>query len=132
MEFWRNLLVSIARGQEQLEDMMRWVHQGSPGAHDLTNLFRKAYGLNQFPQAPTGQPEVWKETIDRFHQAYRDYLKLLDIVPRAEYEKLRTRTTRSRERSRNSKGSMEICALSWQRKHMVRLEWRWTNFRPLF
>lgn len=88
LEFWGNLLVSTARGQKQLDDMMRWVHQGFPRADDLTNLFRKAYGLNQFPQAPSGQEELWKESLDTFHQSYREYLKLLDVVPRAEYEAL--------------------------------------------
>jgi uncharacterized protein YukE len=88
LEFWGNLLISIARGQQQLDDMMRWVHQGFPGADDLTNLFRKTYGLNQLPQAPAGQAELWKETLDRLHQSYREYLKLLDVVPRAEYEAL--------------------------------------------
>jgi hypothetical protein len=54
LEFWRNPLISIAQGQKQLDDMMRWVHQGFPGADDLTNRFKKTYGLHQFPQAPTG------------------------------------------------------------------------------
>jgi uncharacterized protein YukE len=88
LEFWGNLLISVARGQKQLDDMMRWVQQGFPGADDLTNLFGKAYGLTPFPQAPTGQAELWKETFDRFRQSYREYLKLLDVVPRGEYEKL--------------------------------------------
>jgi hypothetical protein len=88
LEFWGNLLISIARGQKQLDDMMRWVNQGSPGADDLANLFKKTYGLAQFPQALTGQEEVWKKTFDGFHQSYGEYLKLLDVVPRAEYEAL--------------------------------------------
>jgi uncharacterized protein YukE len=88
LEFWGNLLISIARGQKQLDDMMRWMQKGSPGADDLTNLFGKAYGLTPFLQAPTGQAELWKETFDRFRQSYRGYLELLDVVPRTEYDKL--------------------------------------------
>jgi hypothetical protein len=53
-EFWGNLVIGIARVQKQLDDMMRSVHQGFPGADDLTDLFKKTYGLHQFPQAPAG------------------------------------------------------------------------------
>ena len=88
LEFWGNLLISLTRGQKQIDDMIRWVRQSFPGADDLTNLFKKTYGVNQPAQAPTGQAELWKETRARFHQSYGEYLKLLDVVPRAEYEKL--------------------------------------------
>lgn len=88
LEFWGNLLISLTRGQKQIDDMIRWVRQSFPGADDLTNLFKKTYGLNQPAQAPTGQAELWKETRARFHQSYGEYLKLLDVVPRADYEKL--------------------------------------------
>jgi uncharacterized protein YukE len=88
LEFWGNLLISIARGQKQLDDMRRWVQHGFPGADDLTNLFGKAYGWNQFPQKPTARGELSKETFDRFRQSYRGYLELLDVVPRTEYDKL--------------------------------------------
>ena len=88
LEFWGNLLISLTRGQKQIDDMIRWVRQSFPGADDLTNLFRKTYGLNQPAQAPTGQAELWKETRATFQQSYGEYLKLLDVVPRADYEKL--------------------------------------------
>ena len=88
LEFWGNLLISLTRGQKQIDDMIRWVRQSFPGADDLTNLFKKTYGLNQPAQAPSGQGELWKETRATFHQSYGEYLKLLDVVPRADYEKL--------------------------------------------
>ena len=88
LEFWGNLLISIALGQKQLDDMTKWVHQGFPGANELTTLFKKAYGLNDLPQAPTSEGELWKGTLDRFHQSYHEYLKLLDVIPRTEYQKL--------------------------------------------
>ena len=88
LEFWGNLLISLTRGQKQIDDMIRWVRQSFPGADDLTNLFKKTYGLNQPAQAPSGQAELWKETRATFHQSYGEYLKLLDVVPRADYEKL--------------------------------------------
>jgi len=88
LEFWGNLLISLTRGQKQIDDMIRWVRQSFPGADDLTNLFKKTYGLNQPAQAPTGQAELWKETRATFQQSYGEYLKLLDVVPRADYEKL--------------------------------------------
>jgi molecular chaperone GrpE (heat shock protein) len=98
LEFWGNLLISMARGQKQLDDMMRWVHQGFPGANELTTLVKKAYGLNDLPQGPTSQAELSKETLDKFYQSYREYLNLLDVIPRTEYQKLQEENDALKER----------------------------------
>ncbi len=44
MEFWGNYLLSAARGQQNLEDMAKWLQQGFRGFEGVTEMFRKAYG----------------------------------------------------------------------------------------
>jgi hypothetical protein len=88
LEFWGNLLISIARGQRQLDDTMRWASQGFPGTDELINLLGKVYGLSEASQAPISQEGAGRQLLDRFHQSYREYLKLMDVVPRAECQKL--------------------------------------------
>ena len=88
LEFWGNFLISIARGQKQLDDMRRWANPRLPGTDELTNLLGKAYGLSEASRAQTSQEGLQREMLDRFHQSYREYLKLLDLVPRAEYQTL--------------------------------------------
>jgi hypothetical protein len=50
LEFWGNYLLSVARGQKQLEDVTRWIHGGFSGVDELTALFKKYYGLEEQSQ----------------------------------------------------------------------------------
>ena len=47
LEFWGNYLLSVARGQKQLEDVTRWISGGFSGVEELTALFKKYYGLEE-------------------------------------------------------------------------------------
>jgi len=88
LEFWGNPLISIARCREQLDDMTCRAHQDFPGADDPSSLLGMTCGLNHFPHAPTGKAGLREETLDRFHQSYREHLKLLNVVPRTDYAAL--------------------------------------------
>jgi len=88
LEFWGNLLISVARGQKQMEDMTRWIHQGFSGVDEMMDSFRRAYGLKDVPRGPGEREEPWKAMFNTFQQSYRAYLNLLEVVPRADYEQL--------------------------------------------
>ena len=47
LEFWGNFLISVAQGQQQLEDMDRWLKGGFANVQGLTDIFQEAYGLDQ-------------------------------------------------------------------------------------
>jgi BMFP domain-containing protein YqiC len=89
LEFWGNLLISIARGQKQTEDMARWLNQGFTGVDSLMAPFKKIYGLDQVSPSTAKYEELWNRQLKSFQDSFQEYLKLLDVVPRREYEKVR-------------------------------------------
>ena len=88
LEFWGNLLISIARGQEQTEDMTRWLNQGFTGGESLIAPFKKFYGLDRVSPATAKYEELWNKQLKNFRDSFEEYLKLLDVVPRREYQKV--------------------------------------------
>lgn len=90
LEFWGNFLLSVARGQRQMEDLERWLQRDSGGFDDLTALFRKAYGLeesgsdNQVPEA-TG---AWKQSEEAFRATFQEYLRAFGVVSLEQHQAL--------------------------------------------
>lgn len=88
LEFWGNLLISIAQGQKQEEDMTRWLKQGFTGVDSLMAPFKKIYGLDQVSPSTAKYEELWNKQLKSFQDSFQEYLKLLDVVPRRDYEKV--------------------------------------------
>jgi len=89
LEFWGNLLIGIARGQRQMEDMTRWLNQDFTGLESLMAPFKKLYGLDQVSPSKGNYEELWSKQLKSFQESFQEYLRLLDVVPRREYEKVR-------------------------------------------
>jgi len=85
LEFWGNLLINAAKGQEQLEDMTKWMTQGLEGFEDLSNMFRKFYGLDGVDEASPQYLKKWQNAASEFQKSFRDYLDLMGIVPKEEH-----------------------------------------------
>lgn len=85
LEFWGNYLLAVARGQKQMETFSRWMRQGMQGSEDLTELFRKAYGLD--PQQD-GYAEAWEKAARDFRLAFRETFLKMGWVPREDYDAL--------------------------------------------
>jgi len=88
LEFWGNLLISIAQGQKQMEDMTRWLNQDLTGLDSLMAPFKRFYGLDQVPPSTAKYEELWSKQLKSFQDSFQEYLKLLDVVPRREYQKV--------------------------------------------
>jgi hypothetical protein len=88
LEFWGNYLLLLAKGQKQLEDLAQWSQQGFGNFADLTDLFRKAYGLDEQTQDSPDYLKLWQQAQEDFRQSLRDYLGLMGMVPREEYLEL--------------------------------------------
>jgi len=88
LEFWGNLLISIAQGQKQMEDMTRWLKQDVTGLDSLMAPFKKVYGLEQVSPSTGKYDELWNKQLKSFQDSFQEYLKLLDVVPRREYQKV--------------------------------------------
>jgi hypothetical protein len=88
LEFWGNFLLQAAKGQKQLEELTKWSKQSFINFGDFTALFRQVYGLEEpEPDSPDYQ-KIWKKAEADFRKSFQDYLSLLSVVPREEYEEL--------------------------------------------
>ncbi len=104
MEFWGNYLLSAARGQQNLEDMAKWLQQGFRGFEGVTEMFRKAYGLNREKEGSPDYLAAWMKAQEDFRKSFSEFFSLVGFVPRSEhlelmqkYEELKTKAASQEE-----------------------------------
>ncbi len=85
LEFWGNFLINAAKGQKQLEDMSKWMQQDFEGFDELTGMFNKFYGLEHMEKDTPVYTETWKEASESFQKSFKDYLRLMGVVPKNEH-----------------------------------------------
>ena len=88
LEFWGNYLLAAAKGQQQLDDLNQWIHQGFSGFEELTAMFKKFYGLERPPKANTDSAIAWQNAAAGFRNSFNAYLDLMGMVPRDKYQAL--------------------------------------------
>lgn len=88
LEFWGNLLLSAAKGQEELEAMAKWIRQGLSGFEYLNDMFRKFYGIDRHSEDSPDYLQSWKKAERNFYKSLEDYLSLFGVVPREEHLEL--------------------------------------------
>jgi len=88
LEFWGNYLLSVARGQKQLEDVSRWMRGGFSGVEELTALFKKYYGLEEKSQDRPESSAAWERAAEDFKKSFRDYFCIMGWVSKDEYQNL--------------------------------------------
>jgi hypothetical protein len=88
LEFWGNLLLQMAQGQKQSEEVIDWWQKGFAGFNEFNVLLGKVYGLK--PPKPESQEndKVWEEGLRTFQKSFQDYFSLFGYVPRTEYDRL--------------------------------------------
>jgi phage tail tape-measure protein len=85
LEFWGNFLINAAKGQKQMEDMSKWMQQGFEGFDELTAMFKKFYGLEHMEKDTPIYMETWKQASENFQESFKDYLRLMGVVPKDEH-----------------------------------------------
>lgn len=88
LEFWGNYLLSVAKGQKQLEDLANWMRQGFNGADELTTMFQKTYGLDDYDNS---NPEItlnWDKAVEDFRTSFGDYFRMIGWISKEEYQAL--------------------------------------------
>lgn len=88
LEFWGNLLLNAAKGQEQMEEMAKWVRQGFKGFEQQQQLFQKFYGLEGKSKADSEYIKMWTTALADFQKSLTEYMNLLGVVPKSEYQAL--------------------------------------------
>ncbi|MGB5615910.1 MAG: hypothetical protein WBM78_03660 [Desulfobacterales bacterium] len=86
LEFWGNYLLSVSRGQKQLEDVTRWISGGFSGVEELTALFKKYYGLEEQSQEGPESSAAWEKAAADFKKSFGDYFSIMGWVSKDEYQ----------------------------------------------
>jgi hypothetical protein len=82
LEFWGNFLVNASKEQRRLKDLYKWMQQGFNGFDDLTEMFRKFYGLDHMEKDAPAYLETMKKASENFLESFKDYLDLMGMVPK--------------------------------------------------
>lgn len=91
LEFWGKALLEAAKGQKRLEDMAAVLQQGLGAFPYYTKLFKTVYGLDQAAEDSPDYLTLWKQAEENFRESFKDYLNLLGMVPREDYNALARR-----------------------------------------
>jgi len=85
LEFWGNLFLAAAKGQEQQEEMVRWLQQGFRGYEDLAKRLQQAGGSDKSAADPSDYFKNWQQAQENITESFKEFLSLLNVVPRDEY-----------------------------------------------
>jgi hypothetical protein len=85
LEFWGNMMLSSAKGQQQFEDIMKWFSGNFNEFKDITSTFCKMYGLDPEAQKAPGNLNIWQKAFDDFQRSFSELAIMMDLVPRKEY-----------------------------------------------
>ena len=114
LEFWGNFLINAAKGQKQMEDISKWMQQGFEGFDELTGMFKKFYGLEHMEKDTPAYMETWKKASENFQKSFKDYLRLMGVVPKNEhltlvkkYEELKEKVAAQEETINNLRMLLE-------------------------
>ena len=85
LEFWGNLLINTAKEQKRIEDLSKWIQQGFKGFDDLTEIFKKFYGLEHMGKDTPAYTDTWEKASENFLHSYKDYLNLIGMISKDEH-----------------------------------------------
>ena len=88
LEFWGNYLLSVAKGQKQLEDMTRWIHQGFKGADEMAVMFKKYYGLEDYEKSKPESASAWEKAAADFGKSFNEYFRVMGWISIEEHQAL--------------------------------------------
>jgi hypothetical protein len=85
LEFWGNMMLSSAKGQQQLDDIMKWFSGNFTEFKDITSTFCKMYGIDPEAQKTPGNLTIWQKAFDEFQKSFGELAIMMDLVPRKDY-----------------------------------------------
>jgi len=78
-------LINTAKKQKRMEDLSKWMQQGFKGFDDLTEMFKKFYGLEHMEKDTPAYMESWRNASENFLNSCKDYLNLMGMVSKDEH-----------------------------------------------
>ena len=113
LEFWGNFLISVAKGQQQLEDLAGFLQGDFAKTENLAKIFFQAYGLENLTDKNPDFQNQWEKSKQDFQESYRAYLHLLGAVPREDYEELQAKVAEQEETIKNLRFLLEEKGLDY-------------------
>ncbi len=86
-EFWGNYFTNVAQGQKQLEDMAAWMKQGFAGRDDISDLFRRCYGLSSPESDNAPGLKAWQKAMADFQQTFAEFAEQWGWVSQTEHQR---------------------------------------------
>lgn len=86
-EFWGNFFTTMAQGQKQLEDMTAWMEQGFSTANEMSELFRRCYGLGPAKSDASREDKAWQNAVQDFQQSLTQMAAQWGWVSQSEHQK---------------------------------------------
>jgi beta-phosphoglucomutase-like phosphatase (HAD superfamily) len=87
-----------------MEDLSKWMQQGFKGFDDLSEMFKKFYGLEHMEKDTPVYMDIWEKASENFLNSFKDYLNLMGMVSKDEhltlikkYEKLKEKAAAQEE-----------------------------------
>ena len=87
-EFWKNQLITVEKGQKQMQDMTKLVMQGLSGFEEVPEMFGKFCSMDFWSKETCDYMRAWEMTTEDFQKFFKYYLDLMGLVPKDEYLEL--------------------------------------------
>jgi uncharacterized protein YoxC len=87
-EFWGNYFTNVAKGQKQLEEMSAWMKKGFSGTDELTQLFRRCYGLEEPEPNSSLDSQKWQKAIAEFQDTFSQTANAWGWVTKTEHQQI--------------------------------------------
>jgi hypothetical protein len=87
-EFWKNQLITVEKGQKQMQDMTKLIMQGLSGFDEVPEMFGKFCSMDFLSKETCDYIKAWEITAEDFQKVFKYYLDLMGLVPKNEYLEL--------------------------------------------
>jgi hypothetical protein len=85
LEFWGNMMLSAAKGQQQLEEIMKWFSGNAKDFKDVSGMFCRMYGMDPGSDQAPDYLSLWQKALGEFRDSYGEIIAMMDLVPRKDY-----------------------------------------------
>jgi hypothetical protein len=88
LETWGNMFMTAAKGQKQIDDFSKMMKEGIDAFQGKNALLCALPGLDALSQITSEYLKIFTEFSGEIQNSLKDYLALLDLVPKKEYQEL--------------------------------------------
>ena len=87
LEFWGNMLLNAAKGSKQMDDLSGTMK--GAGFQDMAEQLRQFADTDAFRKSFEEYFKVCRQANTDFQESMKEFLSLMDLVPRKDYDELK-------------------------------------------